>query len=139
MHVDLTSTNSKTAIVTAADWMYFQQLPDDQKDDWLEERWGEFFDAAHREFGATFRTVPFDQNHSHRTGCCDPDQGCCDDSFSALVEACNDDQPQQWEIEANVAAPLVDICEYVGVGPDAVEQIVTVEATPTWPAFRLVS
>lgn len=114
-----TTTISRTAVVTAADWFDYQMMTPVEQDNWLDQKWREYADAHGQEFGEAWPSVPFNPRHDHRLGCCNPPISCANDSFSALVAVTNavidegpveDYKPTPEEIAANAGPTLVTIC-----------------------------
>jgi hypothetical protein len=60
------------------------QMNQRDQEDWVELRWDDLCKELGVPFGDTFSVKPFDPDHNHRIGFCDPDYGCCDDSLDAL-------------------------------------------------------
>lgn len=65
----------------------YDTMTEDERMNWLEWQWDAYCNELGVEFGSTWAVKPFDPQHDHRIGCCDPDYGCCDDSLEALIAA----------------------------------------------------
>lgn len=131
-----TSKHARRTLICAAEWEAFQQLPEDQQDAWLDRK-----EAAEqmrkivsaRQF-VSYLESGYVYNGRLSTG----------DDWDDLPPVREPENVEDYDLDPYTfredAGPvIVDIREYRGDGPDAVEQIVSVEARSTWPPYRMVA